>query len=213
MQGTPPFIALELLIHSSSHRVAHDLESILYVLLFICTHLKGPMGEINDPPLYGSNKIHASAIRNWLAAGPVVNDLTNLGHLKHSHIFAYFDSLILQNISPYFLPLKKYIRDIRDALFPQPRDLSNGPEAVHSSATPHDIIKVFKAALLDENLINDAKAAINFKHKRSLPGDLIVAPNCWDAVKPDAFRSPKKPKLAPSVTRDVKLLRRGRRGA
>ena len=67
MQGTPPFIAIELLIHGSSHCIAHDLEFVLYVLLFICTHFNGPFGEIRDPPLYGNDKNynHPSSIKEW----------------------------------------------------------------------------------------------------------------------------------------------------
>jgi Fungal protein kinase len=66
MQGTTPFIAIKLLIHGSIHRVAHDMESVLYVLLFICSHLEGPCGAIRDPPLYGNtgsaDKVHPSSI-------------------------------------------------------------------------------------------------------------------------------------------------------
>ena len=32
------------------HRVAHDLESLFYVLLFICTHLGGPRNSVGNLP-------------------------------------------------------------------------------------------------------------------------------------------------------------------
>lgn len=45
-QGTPPFMALEALLAERNdefaHLPCHDLESILYVILFICTFTKGP---------------------------------------------------------------------------------------------------------------------------------------------------------------------------
>jgi hypothetical protein len=81
-----------------------------------------------------------------------------------------------------------------------------------SSATPCNIIKVFKTALLDTQLIEDAKSAAgDLKHynKCSHPGDLIADSNCWDAVKPPT--KPKKPKLAPVVIRKGKFLTKGTR--
>ena len=93
VEGTAPFIAIELLIHGTSHCVVHDLESLLYVLLFICTHLDGPSRQIRDPPLYGSdrNSNHPSSMKMWLET----NKLSLLGHVKFSHMMSHFDSHIL----------------------------------------------------------------------------------------------------------------------
>ena len=191
MQGTPPFIALELLIHGSSHRVAHDLESVLYVLLFICTHLNGPFGEIRDPPLYGSNTTHPSGMKEWFNSK---YDLYVLGHVKYSQMMAHFESHILNHISPYFHPLMNYITGIWDALIrPDVRGQTDGKKAVHSFATPHNIIEVFKVALLDDRLIEDAKVAHKHSNTHSLPGELVVGSNCWDTVKPS--KTSKKPRL------------------
>jgi hypothetical protein len=52
----------------------------------------------------------------------------------------------------------------------------------HSSATPMDIINIFKAALLDEDLITQLKSTQSILSKRSAPGDLISAHNGWDVV-------------------------------
>ena len=45
-QGTPPFMAIEALTTGKNdefaHLLRHDLESILYVILVICTFTKGP---------------------------------------------------------------------------------------------------------------------------------------------------------------------------
>ena len=118
MQGTAPFIAIELLIHGSPHRTAHDLESILYVLLFICTHLKGPSCQVRDPPLYGGDNksIHPSSMKQWFTE----SHLATLGHLKFSHMMSHFNtfilSFILSTISPYFFLLKNYIGNFWKAL-------------------------------------------------------------------------------------------------
>ena len=208
MQGTPPFIAIKLLIHGSSHRVAHHLESILYVLLFICTHLDGPFGQRRNPPLFGSsNNNHPSVMTEWFATQG--DKLSNLGHLKYSHMKGHFETHIIDHISPYFNPLKKYICQIWDILIPPELSQLTRLKSVQSSATPQDIIKVFKAALEDDQLIKDAEVARSFHNKRSLPGELIIDSNCWDAVK--APKTSKKPKLTPSATREAILLTKGTR--
>ncbi|KAG6853687.1 hypothetical protein C0991_002222, partial [Blastosporella zonata] len=40
--GTPPFMAIEILMRGARHRVHHDLESLFYVLLYLCTNWEGP---------------------------------------------------------------------------------------------------------------------------------------------------------------------------
>jgi Fungal protein kinase len=210
MQGTPPFMAIDVLISRFPHSVAHDLESVFYVLLFICSHLKGPLGEIHDPPLYGNNnknddEKHPSNMRSWF--NPTMT-LEEIGHMKNSHIISYFDkgiNSVLKNISPYFFPLKKYIEDFRKALFTDTQP-----------ATPRDVIKVFKAALIDDNLITAAKESRNSNifRKRSHPGELVISPNSWDAVKPESTsRTSKKARLSPTTTRQTTLLTKGLKNA
>ena len=58
-----------------------------------------------------------------------------------------------------------------------------GPTVVHSTATCLDVINIFKTVLLDPELIANAKESCSVLGKRSYPGDLIVAPLGWDAVK------------------------------
>ena len=92
-----------------------------------------------------------------------------------------------------------YITGIWDALIqPDVRGQTDGEKAVHSSATPHDIIEVFKVALLDDQLIEDAKVAHKHSNKCLLPGELVVGSNCWDTVK--LSKTSKKPRLNPITT-------------
>jgi hypothetical protein len=208
MQGTAPFIAIELLIHGTAHRVAHDLESILYVLLFLCSHLQGPSGNVRNPPLYGGAEscLHPSNIKEWLCA----NNLGTLGHLKFSHMIGHFESHILPHISPYFYPLRPHLSTFRDTLLPRGLN-SAAKEAVHSLATCQDVIDVFKNALLDKTLIEEAKKARSVLSERSLPGDLVVAPNGWDVIKVPKTLLNAKPKLSPTTPRKTRLMTRGRR--
>jgi hypothetical protein len=189
-------------------RVTHDLESVFYVLLFICTHLKGPLGEIQDPPLYGDKTNlkgeHPSPMKFWF--GPN-RTLEEIGLQKYCQMMSVFlkddEPNLLKNISPYFYPLKKYLVDIRNALFTE-----DGPIP---SASPCDLIEVFKAALQDEDLIKAAKKDYDLKlhHKRSLPGELVISPNSWDAAKPEESRISKKPKLAQTVTPSPSVVNKG----
>jgi hypothetical protein len=171
-----------LLIFASPHRVIHDAESLLYVLLFLCSHLAGP-GEVRDPPLYGSGPSgseHPSGIKQWLAA----TNLNTLGHTKFSHMGAHIDVEILPHLSPYFSPLRSHICNLWTALFPNQLS-TGGPHASHSKATILDLIKAFKKVLSDPDLIARAKdAAPGNLRKRSRPGELIIAANGWDAIHP-----------------------------
>ena len=213
MQGTAPFIAIELLIHSPSHRVVHDLESLLYVLLFICTHLKGPFREIRDPPLYGGKKgteEHPSSMRYWFDQ----KSLSNLGIVKFAHMISFFEDQIVSNISPYFDPIKVYIRDFWKALVPEREILaSQGRKVVHSTSTPQDVINVFKAALLDDELIKQHNRAhmtgstSSVLGKRSAPGDLIGLGG-WDPETVPKNITKANPKLNPTPKRKAMLMRK-----
>jgi hypothetical protein len=73
---------------------------------------------------------------------------------------------------------------------------------VHSDVTCSDIFKVFKVILLDKSLISQAEqAAATTLGKCSLPGDLDVAPNGWDAVRPSKKLLTAGPKTKSSTVR------------
>jgi hypothetical protein len=207
LQGTAPFIAIELLLFGSSHRVAHDIESLFYVLLFICTHLGGPNNTIRSPPLYGTSCKHPSVMKNWLCS----TNLVELGFMKFSHM-VFFEDTILPGISPYFEPLKQHLSSLWNTIVPQPRP-SLGKEFVHSVVTCHDIIKVFKEILLDQSLISNAEeAAATTLGKRSLPGGLNIGSNGWDVIRPMKKQLTEDPKISPSPKRrKSKLMSKGHR--
>lgn len=52
--------------------------------------------------------------------------------------------------------------------------------SAHSSANPLEVIAVFKTALLDQNLIDQAGNPQNTRNKCLLPGDLTL--DGWDVV-------------------------------
>jgi len=135
--------------------------SLFFVLLFICTH-----NTIASPPLLGKSE-HPSPISSWLT----MTNLRDLGFLKSGSMFGHFNNSVLGYISPYFAPLKPYLRSFWHTLHPvQAFDDTNPTNRVaHSKATPMDIINIFKTALMDEDLITQLKSTQSILGKRSAP--------------------------------------------
>ena len=210
LQGTPPFIAIELLLFGISHRVTHDIESLFYVLLFICTHLGGPHNTVGNPPLYGgvTGYNHHSCIKEWLRS----TNLVNLGYMKFSHMVGFFEKTVLPSISPYFQPLNQHLSSLWNVILPQRSTApSIGMDSVHSVVTCRDIIEVFKVILLDNSLITQAEQAATTLGKRLLFGELEVAPNGWDVMRPTKKHLTRAPKISSPLTpRKSKLMLKGR---
>jgi hypothetical protein len=208
---------MELLIYGTPHRVAHDLESLFYVLLFICTHLGGPRNTLGNPPLYGeTDREHNSKIKTWLSS----TNLVDLGMLKYSHMFAFFESTIVSHISPYFKPLQQHLYLLRKTIFPHWQHRSDGDvglamdlgkNSVCSVVTCSDVIEAFKTILLDESLISQAEKPPTTLGKRSLPGDYDTVKHGWDVIKPSRKVLATGPKFKQSNTvRRAKLLLKGK---
>jgi hypothetical protein len=122
-------------------------------------------------------------------------------------MISHFEKHILSYISPYFFPLRVYIRDFWKTMVPEREKIaSKGEEVVHSTATVHDIINVFKAALRDEDLINAARKSSTVLGKRSAPGDLVTGLTGWDPVKVHRISRAASPKLSPRPTRKAKFM-------
>ena len=175
LQGTPPFIAIELLIHGCRHRLVHDLESLFFVLLFICTHLDGPQNSIANPPLLGKAE-HPSPIQKWLT----MPNLQTLGYVKFGSMLGHFEEGVLSHISPYFYPLKPHILSWWRVLHPVTAtvDAAKTHFSSYHDPSPSKIIDVFKQALMDPLVKegNDDKSAL----KCSFPGERTQ--DGWDVV-------------------------------
>lgn len=165
-------MAIELLIYAAPHRVIHDAESLIYVLLFLCSHLDGP-GSVAVPSLFGSESKHPSGISSWLTA----SNLKTLGHTKFSQMAAHVEVDILPHLSTYFTSLGPHIRTLWDVLFPT---IKCTKDASHSNAKLHDFIDALKQILLNQELISNARASST--RKRSRPGELVISSNGWDAM-------------------------------
>ena len=102
-------MALEIMLSNGKkfcHDIRHDLESIFYVLIWVCSHMEGPEIERSDP--------HSLPVREWCTMN---DNLRRLGLIKLSHI-ADFEDSILKHFTPYWKDFKPYARKLMDAFWP-----------------------------------------------------------------------------------------------
>ncbi|KAF8808704.1 hypothetical protein BYT27DRAFT_7337683 [Phlegmacium glaucopus] len=136
--GTPPFMAIDLMLHRDEpdkpfcHELRHDLESILYVILWICTSMDGPGIErrVVDP------RFMDLPLRMWFDKDA---NIQNLGYLKLGHIVDA-ERAILNNFPPFWNSFKPFVRRLLTAFFP-----------IHpiagSNITPQEMIDILKDAV------------------------------------------------------------------
>jgi hypothetical protein len=169
-------MAIELLLFAPPHCAIHDAESLIYVLLFLCSHLDGP-NSVRSPPDFdaaGGQADKQTGISSWFT----ITNLNTLGYSKQGMMTLYFSTAILAQLSPYFEPLKPHICKLWATLFPG-HDKDRLP--CHSNAKLRDVIDTLKTALLDGALIETAQAP-NSHGKRMRPGELLISKNGWDAL-------------------------------
>ena len=114
-QGTPPYMAIEALlgIDEFVHKPQHDLESILYIILYICTFVQGPGLPLDIP--------HVSLpIRSWLNN----NESRDIGYCKLALLECY-DIAILPHFTPYWHDLTPFVEALIIACFPLKARLPN----------------------------------------------------------------------------------------
>jgi hypothetical protein len=114
-QGTAPFMAIELLNKTSAtpHAAHHDLESLFYVLIYICTNLSGP-GTIRTRE---ELKVHGSIpLTAWFKASYSLNEIG----ISKSGALCDIKSHILRSFAPYFEDLKPCVMKLNNAIYSSP---------------------------------------------------------------------------------------------
>lgn len=134
-----PFIAVDALSsRNAPHLPVYDLESIYYVLLWICMGYNGPCNT--DWKISVGNKsvfpeeAEGAVMHSWVHTKSFL-DCAKLGQFHHQ----YFEDTVLSQFSPYFKEFKPYAKKFRDLFFPL-----SGPRNV---ATHDDMIAIFDAAI------------------------------------------------------------------
>jgi hypothetical protein len=102
-------MAIEILLQKGRtfhHCLRHDLESLYFVILWICSHMEGPEIERKNTA--------ALAIRKW---SDMEATLKHLGHIKLAHIDD-MKGTILPEITSYWEDFKPFIWELKQAFFP-----------------------------------------------------------------------------------------------
>lgn len=102
-------MAIEILLQKGitfHHCLRHDLESLFFVIIWICSHMEGPEVECKD--------VSKLLIRKW---SDLEASLQHLGHVKLAHIDDMKEA-ILPYIPSYWDDFKPFIWELKQAFFP-----------------------------------------------------------------------------------------------
>lgn len=130
-------MALDVLIGESGgiqHEPRFDLESLFYVLIYLCINLKGPENRVR--PTEDMAKFTSFPVAEWFRAE---GSFRHLGRAKLSQLQT-FEVSIVPYISPYFWDLIPCIRKFHKALCP-------GGDSRNSPITHHQVIDIFEETL------------------------------------------------------------------
>ena len=121
-KGTVPFMAIELLQNFDidfTHAYYHDLESLFYVICWICTTYGGPNGKCRHERYIEDTNVHKWNVQDF-------SDKTLKDVAKLKYAFAsdkkQFRPEIEREFHKYFAPIFDFICRMRSCLFPSPMD-------------------------------------------------------------------------------------------
>jgi len=110
-------MAIEALLNPTFvHKPQHDLESILYIILCICTFVPGPCLS----PYESDIARPSPPIRSWFSS----DETREIGCQKLAHLESY-DTAILPNFAPYWRDFAPFVGDLIKACFPVTPRLPN----------------------------------------------------------------------------------------
>ena len=103
-------------------RPTHDLESIFYVLLYICTLYKGP--DDLKRSAADLEEMSSVAINDWFVMQKRFRDLAD----KKKGQLSQFETRFLRRFPPYFYDLCICLSHLWDVLFPSPTGEADDPK-------------------------------------------------------------------------------------
>ena len=130
-------MALDILLGPDEiqHEPRFDLESIFYVLVYLCINLKGPENRIRSNVEMAN--FRSFPVAEWFTSE---GSFRRLGRVKLSQLQTFEDS-ILPYIAPYFYDLIPCIKKFHKALCP-------GGDSRKSPITHHQVITIFEETLV-----------------------------------------------------------------
>ncbi|KAJ7883300.1 hypothetical protein B0H13DRAFT_1721285 [Mycena leptocephala] len=137
--GTLPFMAIDILADGEglpAHEPKHDLESLLYVLIWVCVHYAGP-GDVERQNF----NIHNSPLRHWVKG----DDYTAIGLVKDSAMrnTKFWKRNVLDSFAPYFEPLKPCASSWRQLFLEENLDYDPLLKMLHSTLSLLDDVEVW----------------------------------------------------------------------
>jgi hypothetical protein len=119
-------MAIEVLNHAGNAQIkqkpTHDLESIFYVLLYICTLYKGP--DATKRSLQDLDEMSSVPINGWFVMHKRFRDLAD----KKKGQLSQFETRFLRRFPPYFDDLRTCMSRLWDVLFPSPTGEADDPK-------------------------------------------------------------------------------------
>ncbi|KLO05288.1 hypothetical protein SCHPADRAFT_1002990 [Schizopora paradoxa] len=153
--GTVPFMAIEVLRATNfnlKHAYYHDLESLIYVLCWVCTVSAGP--GIPRP----SKEYPDSIVRKWNEEEPTEAGMQTVALSKEGYTNSdeTFEKAILKGFHEYFKPIFKCLLGLRRCLFPTRQSDSTLLKFIIGSykELKNDIVK---NAVTDESQLQELK--------------------------------------------------------
>lgn len=112
-------MAIDILYGKSStiHKYYHDLESLFYVLIWVCTMQNGPCGEQRNET-FDYNKTVLSMWNGGLHSTVYTFESVAMAKKSIMHDPVKFKEDILDNFAPYFDPIKTCLEQFRRILWP-----------------------------------------------------------------------------------------------
>jgi hypothetical protein len=118
-------MAIEALLENNEnfvHKPQHDLESILYIIFYICTFVRGP----GLPPALSQHQFDVAHHLSPPICAWFTNDMDirRMGYLKFAHL-EFYDTAILPYFAPYWHDFTPFAKDLIIACFPVKARLPN----------------------------------------------------------------------------------------
>ena len=175
-QGTPPFMALEIMLKSGEnvrHELRHDLESLLYVVFWLCNYMIAPGVECE---LVDKNTPYIGGWCNMALS------LQGLGHLKLAHIVDA-ERTILAEFTPYWEDFKPFAKRLLAEFFPvsaaNPNKITSAKmleilnEALSAVKEPGPRVSKYSDSRMEPRSVVQAYATLTGS-KRDRPGQNVV---------------------------------------
>lgn len=163
--GTPPFMAIEALVNIDKpfqNSPCHDLESLLYVILYLCTYTTGPGQRRRDSPC--SITI---PLGHWFRKEYV----KEIGRTKIGHMTTAEDAII-PKFDNYWSDFVPFVRELIKTCFPINPSLPN--QFTHANVLA--ILERAIAAVRDDDDAEPTSSHSDNVKRARLEGDSILVP-------------------------------------